>query len=503
MNRSPRPALRSVATIALTAAVLLSTASPAFAAMSRSLVMSRAQHWVDLTIPYSQSVYRDLDGKSVGFGSGWRTDCSGFVSMSWNTFKPGYSTRTLQQTSTRITKEALQPGDALVSYNYHAVIFGGWADPERTTYYQYQMGSEAVEGDGDGTRMRIAPYPSWWWPADRPYYPYRLNGITENFDYSQSITPIEGTNRYGTAVAASRSAFATGSAETVIIASGGNWPDALGASALAGAVGGPVLLTRPDTLPAEVSREIARLGAHEIIVVGGTPAVSAKVLLALDSLQSVTATRIAGSDRYATASLVARETVRRLRLSGGYDGTVFVTTGVNFPDALAASPLAAKSGWPILLTKPENLSRDTSAAIAAINANRAIVLGSASAVSTSTVAALVATLGESQVTRVAGRNRYETGYKIATYGMSTCGLGLASMAIATGENFPDALAGGVMAARGDTLLLLTPSTRLDSSVAALLRANAAAVGSPRVLGSKTAVLPIVREAIALSLQDEG
>ncbi|KAF0209450.1 MAG: cell wall-binding repeat-containing protein [Actinomycetota bacterium] len=496
MHRSPRPALRSVAVVTLALVMAFATASPAFAAMSRSLVMQRAQTWVDFVIPYSQSAYRDMSNNAVGFSSGWRTDCSGFVSMSWNTFKPGYSTRTLQQTSTRITKEALQPGDALIAYNYHAVIFGGWADAERTQFYEYQMGSEVASGDGTG--MHIEEYPGYS-PPDRPYYPYRLNGITENIDYAGHIEPIEGMTRYSTALAASRSAFATGSAGTVIVASGDNWPDALGASALAGAVGGPVLLTRPDSLPAEVSSEIARLGAHEVIVVGGTGAVSAKVFRALDDLASVTPTRVAGGDRYSTAARVARETVRRLKLRGPYDGTVFITTGTNFPDALAASSLAAKSGWPILLTQSGTLSSDTSAAIAAIGASSAIILGGTAPVSASIEASLVADMGSSEVTRVAGINRYDTAFRIAEYGMTNCGLGVAGVAIATGTDFPDALAGGVMAGRGGTLLLLTPPGSLDPDVAELLLQRAAEVGVPRVLGGTSAVRPIVREAIALAL----
>ncbi len=498
MVRSPRPAARFTAVVALTLVMALGATTPAFAAMSRSLVMARAQRWVDLVIPYSQTTYRDLDGKAVAYGSGYRTDCSGFVSMAWNTFKPGYSTRTLSQTATRITKEALQPGDALVSYNYHAVIFGGWANVERTHFYEYQMGSAVSDGDGTGMKVEWYPGPA---PKDSPYIPYRLNGITENIDYTGFIEPIEGTDRYKTAVAASRSAFTTGSAGTVVIASGENWPDALGASALAGAVGGPVLLTKSDALPSAVSAEIARLGATEAIVVGGEPAVSASVFRALDALASVSATRVAGTDRYATSARIAEETVRRANLrTGGYTGTVFVTTGANFPDALAASPLAAKSVWPIVLTKPgDGLSHEASASIAKIRANRALVLGSASAVSTSTEADLKASLGDEHVGRLAGYSRYDTGFEITKYGLANCGLSIEGAAIATGANFPDALAGGVMAARLNTVLMLTPPGWLSANVADLLVQNAATAGKPRVLGGTTVLKPIVREAIALAV----
>jgi putative cell wall-binding protein len=496
MRRSPRPATRIVVVVALTLVVALATASPAVAAMSRSLVMYRAEKWVSLRIPYSQSAYRDLNGRAVGFGSGWRTDCSGFVSMAWNTFKPGYSSRTLQQTSTLITKDELRPGDALIAYNYHAVIFGGWANPEQTQFYEYQMGSQVSPDDGTGMRVEDYPGPS---PEDRPYLPYRLNGIGDYVDYPAFIEPVQGGTRYETAVAASRSAFATGTVETLIVASGENWPDALGASALAGAVGGPVLLTASDKLPFEVRDEIVRLGAHEIIVVGGTPAVNEAVFAKLGMFESVTATRLAGADRYATAACIAEETVRRLRVSGEYDGTVFVTTGANFPDALAASPLAAKSGWPIILTKRGTLSPEVSSVMTTIGANAAIILGGTAAVSTSVEDSVIARLGSDDVTRLAGANRYDTAFEVAEYGMAQCGLGVAGVAIATGVNFPDALAGGVMASRGGTVLLLTPFDWLDGNVENLLRVRAAEVGKPRVLGGPLAVTPMVREVIALAL----
>ncbi|MHB1342135.1 MAG: cell wall-binding repeat-containing protein [Coriobacteriia bacterium] len=496
MHRSPRPVIRAAVVVALAAVALLALAAPAHAAISRTLVMQRAQRWVDFTIPYSQSAYRDLDGVTATVSTGWRTDCSGFVSMAWNTSKPGYSTRTLHQIATLITKESLQPGDALVAYNYHAVIFGGWANPEHTKYYEYQMGTEVAPGDGTG--VRIEDYPGYA-PPDRPYQPYRLNGITQNIDYSKVIAPIAGANRYATAVAASVSAFDTGTVDTVVVASGENWPDALGASALAGAVGGPVLLTMPGKLPVEIRREITRLGASEVIVAGGEGAVSRTVLAELDAMDGVAARRIAGDNRYATSAAIAEETVRLLG-TGYFDGAVFVATGGNFPDALAASPLAAASGRPILLTESNALSAEASSALDAIAASRAMILGGTGPISSAVETELASALGVPAVTRLAGRDRYETATLVAAMGISECGLTYEGVAIATGEDFPDALAGGVMAAKQGSVLLLTPSTRLHSRVAGLLLMNRAVVGKPYVLGGESVLEPIVREAIALALQ---
>ena len=61
----------------------------------------------------------------------------------------------------------------------------------------------------------------------------------------RSTTRLAGQNRYDTAVAVSADGFPTG-APVVFVATGENFPDGLAASAVAGVLGGPVLLDRRD-----------------------------------------------------------------------------------------------------------------------------------------------------------------------------------------------------------------------------------------------------------------
>lgn len=489
-------------TFACALILALLPATPALAAMSRSVVMQRAEQWVAMPIPYSQTGWADINGNTVYSPSkGWRRDCSGFTSMAWNLFKPGASTRTLYLYSDQITKAALQPGDAMVSFDNHALIFGGWADEAHTSYYAYEMSSSASKNSSptpDGTITRVTPYP--YWGNNQTYLPHRLKGITENIDYAPYIIAVQGSDRYATALAASQAAFADGSASVAIVASGENWPDALGASALAGAVDGPVLLTKPDTLPAGVASEIARLGVTEAIVVGGTGAVRAAVATALDALPNVAVTRIGGANRYQTARLIASETARRVTAAGGTpDPAVFVATGANFPDALAASPIAYAKARPIVLTTSASLSADAASAITALGADGAVILGGTGPVSSQVETDLAGVLGDENVTRLAGTDRYATGYAIALYGHDECGLTYAGAAVATGASFPDALAGGAMAGKLGTVLLLTPTTKLDGRVAELMLAYRIEFGKPHCLGGLAALKPIVREAIACML----
>ncbi len=310
------------------------------------------------------------------------------------------------------------------------------------------------------------------------------------------VTPVEGPNRYATAIAASQKAFPSGS-EYVIVATGMNWPDALGGSALAGALGAPILLTSQSSLPAEVRSEIVRLGATKAIVLGGTPAVSAAVAGQIDAIAGVSVERIAGANRYDTANLVAGRTIAVMRAGTGYDGTAFVATGVNFPDALGASPLAARRGWPIYLANPaQGANAGLVAVMRAAGVTDAILLGGTNVVADSVRLALGATFE----TRLAGANRYDTAVQVATYGVANAGLAWNRLAIATGTNFPDALAGGVLQGRSDSVLLLTPTASLNDGVAAVLRANKASIFEVRFLGSTAAVSAAVRTAVANILQ---
>lgn len=313
------------------------------------------------------------------------------------------------------------------------------------------------------------------------------------------ITPIEGASRIDTAIQASQEAFSPGSADWVVIATGYNWPDALGGAALAGALDGPILLTKPDALPSTVLAEIARLGADNAIILGGTSAVSQAVEASLDGeLGGAKVERIAGDNRYETARDIAARCTDEL--GAAYDGTAFLATGANFPDALGASPLAAAQGWPIYLVKP-----GTTADPALVSAMKsdgvtdALVLGGTSVMAQSVVTAI-----EAQVPcdseRLAGDNRYATACDVAQYGVDNAGLDWDRLAIATGQNFPDALAGGVLQGRSGSVMLLTPSTWLDGDVAQILAINQAAIGEVRFLGGTAAVSQAVRDSVASILE---
>ena len=330
-----------------------------------------------------------------------------------------------------------------------------------------------------------------WVNNDSGTYSIRVAEWFAGVDYVE----VAGVNRISTAIEASKLAFADDSIDTVVIATAMNWPDALGGAALAGAIDGPILLTMPTTLPAEVSAEITRLGANHAYILGGPSAVGAGVETALKSkLGAGNVKRLAGAGRYETARLIAAETVSALGAS--YDGTAFLATGANFPDALGASPLAAANGWPIYLVNPATgADAALKGALATDGADEVIVLGGTGVISN----AVKDGLGVKKTIRLSGDNRYDTARVVAGYGISDGGLSWDGVAIATGENFPDALAGGVLQGRSGSVLLLTPSKSLNPGVAGVLTANKAVIGEVRFLGGEGAVSTAVRTVVKSAL----
>lgn len=493
--------------LVLVALAALLAQPPLAAAIGRDAVLARGKVWVDRKVPYSQSGWADEGGNVVADASlGWRRDCSGFASyclgLRYADGRPlSYDSASITKVLEPITKDELRPGDIINrSRTYpgapygHAIVFVAWADEAHAWYWSYEESS----GSG-GAVMRMVPYPFWGDPPPAGFFPYRYLGIEEEYD--AWIEPIRGASRYDTAVRASRSAFATGTVGTVVVCSGAGWADALGGASLAGAVGGPILLVRPTSLPAAVASETARLGANRALVVGGESAVASPVVDALLATGIGRVERIGGADRYETAALVASATARELRARGrAPDGTVYVASGVTFPDALAVSPVASRFARPVLLSRPDGLPQPSAAALASLAPTRAVLLGGERALAVR-VASACAAPGRA-VPRIAGADRYATAAAIAAHGVAE-GLSWSGLGVATGQSYPDALAGGVAQGALGAPLVLTPSTWLHPAATSALTANRAEIGRGRCFGGFVAVTSDVRREIAVCLGMTG
>jgi len=256
---------------------------------------------------------------------------------------------------------------------------------------------------------------------------------------------ISGTDRFATSAQISARTFK--SADAVVIATGRNYPDALAAAPLAYELNGPILLVDSTSVPASILAEIARLGASEAYIIGGTSAVSPAVETALKGA-GLSTERISGASRYATARKIAQ----RLReLTGAPLPKAYIATGEKFPDALAAGGLAAYEGAPILLVRASGVPQDTTDAIEECGVTSTVVLGGTAAIPDSVAGALPAH------TRISGVDRFETCRRIAEVSLDA-GFDDEAVFLSTGANFPDALSAGVASAayRAPVLLVKDP-----------------------------------------------
>jgi len=287
-----------------------------------------------------------------------------------------------------------------------------------------------------------------------------------------------GADRYATAAKVSAATFASG-VPVAYLASGRRFADALGGGPAAAAEGGPVLLTAPEALPAVTESELRRLRPARIVLLGGTGAVSGAVEARAATIAPVT--RVAGADRYATAAALARAV-----FSHGVE-VAYVATGAQFPDALAGGAAAAADGGPLLLTPTDALPQVVRDALAELRPSRIRVLGGPAAVSEAVVDELGPLAGSGGVQRISGADRYETAARVAATVFPTAPV----VFVATGADFPDALAAVPAAAAAGAPLLLASAGGLPPASAEQCRrlATARAV----VLGG-TGALPAAVDA---------
>ena len=316
------------------------------------------------------------------------------------------------------------------------------------------------------------------------------DALTTSWTFStiDALQRLAGSDRYQTAAQISRQNWDT--SDVVLLATGVQFPDALSASGLAGSYDAPVLLTRPDVLLNSVRDEIVRLGATRVIVVGGTSAVSSGVMTAVGGLPGVAVSRIAGKDRYETAAKIAAEIAAR---EGGAP-IAYVARGDNFPDALACSPYAFANKMPVLLTRPTSLPGYTKNAITSLGVKTVLIPGATSAIS-GYVSSAIDALPDVSVARFAGANRYETAGLVAEDAVTRGWAAWERVGIATGRNFPDAVAGGPACGRQGSVLLMTDAAVLSPATRAKFVQHASSIVRVDIFGGTTVVSSGVASSI--------
>lgn len=255
-----------------------------------------------------------------------------------------------------------------------------------------------------------------------------------------SIGRISGADRFATAVDIAKATYGGApDLPTVILATGTNYPDALTATYLAGETHTSILLTNPDSLPAATRAGLRSFHTKTIELVGGPAAVGHAVVSTLNSM-GITVTRIFDQDgcttscsRYDTMASVdtlSGTTAGNSTGPAGSQRTAVLATGNNFPDALAAGPLAVANHFPVILTAGTSakMSPQAMAVIRKDRITHLIVVGGAAAINPSEYSGLAGITVDKSATK--GANRSQTSEllaldEVAGYGMSDSAVNIA------------------------------------------------------------------------------
>lgn len=243
------------------------------------------------------------------------------------------------------------------------------------------------------------------------------------------VQRIKGNNRYDTSIEISKHAFSKSG--KVVVVSGEKFADALTAGNFANQA--PILLTEKAGASSDLQKEIDRLGAKEVIIIGGKGSVSESVEKTL-KIQGKKITRISGNDRYETSTKVAEALNAK--------NNIVLANGEKFADALSAAPYAISKNKTLVLTNGKTLPKGVEAK------NISTIIGGKNSVSIK---------GLENVARISGKNRNDTSIEV----MKQIGTTKKAV-IADGRDYPDALSAAPLAVKMNSGILLSDDSAIDS-----------------------------------------
>ena len=274
----------------------------------------------------------------------------------------------------------------------------------------------------------------------------KMNEMRSSSEENQEegIERLYGSNRYETSYAiasALKEQLGGESFDTVILANGSNFPDALAGSYLASVKDAPILMAREkykDSLYEFIKNNLTSDGT--IYVLGGNGAVPESVL---SGLSGYNVKRLSGQTRYETNLLILEE-------AGVANEDILVCTGNAFADSLSASAV----GKPILLLNNKKITEEQKVFLEEHVGNKYYIIGGTGAVNQE-MEDEIAKYGT--VERVYGSTRYETSIAVAEKFFDNP----ENAVLAYAKNFPDGLCGGPFANRMNAPLILTAEKKDD------------------------------------------
>lgn len=298
-----------------------------------------------------------------------------------------------------------------------------------------------------------------------------------------SINRVSGKDRIDTAVEISKKTF--NKADTVILVNGYKNSDALTAVPYATSLNAPILFTNSNDVTKSVLDEISRLGAKNIIIIGGQASVDNSIIKSY--LKDKNVERLSGADRYETAKVIAEKFSKK----NANKGVAILVNGRSMVDALSIPSLDEKYQGVVLLTDGDKLNKESSKYIKDNNIKYAVILGGSSSVSLDIEKAL--NDDNINTMRIAGKDRYETSRKIVLMSSAK-----SEAVVASGENFADALSVGVYVKKNNAALLVTKDGDNLDATKKLLKEKG--IKNAMIVGGKASISENVRTKIAEAIK---
>ena len=253
---------------------------------------------------------------------------------------------------------------------------------------------------------------------------------------------ISGKNRYETSYKISNS-FDKENIKGVILASGKGFADALSGSALSKKYNAPIFLMsnndEDDKATIDFLKNLDK--SIKVYILGGEGSINKKTENIVKGI-GFNVVRLGGQNRYETSYKISNE------FNMENSKPVIIASGEGFADALSISSIASIKEYPILLTSKNQLSKDMEEKIKKIRPSEIFIIGGEGSINKN-IENKLSKLSK-KITRIGGKNRYETSQKIIEYFK----LKGENIVLASGEGFADALSGSALAAKKNAPILL-------------------------------------------------
>ena len=282
--------------------------------------------------------------------------------------------------------------------------------------------------------------------------------------------------------------------EFAIVATNKSYHDALAASGLAGLLEAPVLLTAQDSLTPATKTLIQEKGVKNVVVVGGTEAVSDAVLNQIKAIDGVSAERVWGNTAIGTANKIydyGTTLVANGAISEGWGKDAVVATTSSYHDAASIAPYAYAQHAPVFLVGG-TLSDGTAKRVVDASAfDRTLVIGGTAAVSADVEKQLV------KPTRLGGGTAYGTCKKVADFSLAN-GMNAQHMGVATGRSYQDAIVGAALCGKNNSILVLADDGNSNNVGSVVAAHKDALAENCYVFGGEQAVSSAVYSAILVA-----